>query len=102
MKKFLPINLIICLVCSLPFLGGPIITAGGLVLIGAAVDNYLRAFDVSNGEELWRGRLPAGGQATPMIYDWASRQYVVIFAGGNARLGTKPGDFLVAFALPEQ
>jgi quinoprotein glucose dehydrogenase len=44
-----------------PNFGGPIITAGGFVFIGAALDNYLRAFDVSNGEELWRGRLPAGG-----------------------------------------
>jgi quinoprotein glucose dehydrogenase len=85
-----------------PNFGGPIITAGGLVFIGAAMDDYLRAFDVANGEELWRGRLPAGGQATPMTYEWNDRQYVVIFAGGNARLGTKLGDFVVAFALPEQ
>ena len=85
-----------------PNFGGPIITAGGLVFIGAAMDNYLRAFDVSNGEELWRGRLPAGGQATPMTYEWNGRQYVVIMAGGNARLGTKLGDFLVAFALPDR
>ncbi len=85
-----------------PNFGGPIITAGGIVFIGAAMDDYLRAFDVSNGAELWRGRLPAGGQATPMTYEWNGRQYVVIFAGGNARIGTKLGDFVVAFALPEQ
>jgi quinoprotein glucose dehydrogenase len=85
-----------------PNFGGPIITAGGLVFIGAAMDNYLRAFDVSSGEELWRGRLPAGGQATPLSYEWNGHQYVVIFAGGNARLGTKLGDFVVAFALPDQ
>ncbi len=84
-----------------PNLGGPIITAGGLVFIGAAMDNYLRAFDVSTGKELWKGRLPAGGQATPMTYQWGERQYVVIFSGGHARLGTTLGDAVVAFALPD-
>lgn len=84
-----------------PNFGGPIVTAGGLVFIGAAMDNYLRAFDVSDGTELWRGRLPAGGQATPMTYEWRGRQYVVIYSGGHARLPTKLGDELVAFALPE-
>ena len=68
-----------------PNFGGPIVTAGGLVFIGAAMDNYLRAFDAQTGEELWRGRLPAGGQATPMTYVWNGRQYVVIAAGGHAK-----------------
>jgi quinoprotein glucose dehydrogenase len=84
-----------------PNLGGPIITAGGLIFIGAAMDNYLRAFDVETGEELWRGRLPAGGQATPTTYVWQAKQYVVIYSGGNARMGTDLGDEIVAFALPE-
>lgn len=84
-----------------PNFGGPVITAGGLVFIGAAMDDYLRAFDVTSGEELWRGRLPAGGQATPMTYVWEGRQYIVIYAGGHARLGTRLGDSLVAFALPD-
>jgi quinoprotein glucose dehydrogenase len=83
-----------------PNLGGPIVTAGGLVFIGAAMDNYLRAFDAKTGAELWRGRLPAGGQATPMTYIWKGRQYVVIAAGGHSKLDTKRGDQLVAFALP--
>jgi quinoprotein glucose dehydrogenase len=83
-----------------PNLGGPIVTASGLVFIGAAMDNYLRAFDAKTGAELWRGRLPAGGQATPMTYMWRGRQYVVIAAGGHAILNTKRGDDLVAFALP--
>lgn len=83
-----------------PNFGGPIITAGGIVFIAAAMDNYLRAIDVESGEELWRGRLPAGGQATPMTYTWQGRQYVVIYAGGNARLGTQLGDSVLAFALP--
>ncbi len=83
-----------------PNFGGPIVTASGLMFIGAAMDDYLRAFDVATGEELWRGRLPAGGQATPMTYEWEGRQYVVIYAGGHARAGTRLGDEIVAFALP--
>ena len=87
-----------------PNMGGPILTAGGLVFIGAAMDNYLRAFDVDTGEELWKGRLPAGGQATPMTYRLRQngRQFVVIAAGGHGRMGTTIGDSVVAFALPEK
>lgn len=82
-------------------LGGPIVTAGGLVFVsGTAGDDYLRAFDVSTGKLLWRGRLPAGGQATPMTYRVHGKQYVVIAAGGHGKLGTKQGDSLVAFGLP--
>jgi quinoprotein glucose dehydrogenase len=84
-----------------PNLGGPMVTAGGLVFIGAAMDDYLRAFDARTGAELWKGRLPAGGQATPMTYVWHGRQYVVIAAGGHSKLNTKRGDQVVAFALPE-
>ncbi|SRR5665213_812871 len=83
-----------------PNFGGPISTSGGLVFIGAALDNYLRAFDAKTGGELWKGRLPAGGQATPMTYMWKDRQYVVIAAGGHAKSNTKRGDQIVAFALP--
>lgn len=85
-----------------PNFGGPIVTAGGVVFIGAAMDNYLRAFDAASGEELWKGRLPAGGQATPMTYEWKGRQYVVIAAGGHARATTTLGDFVVAYALPDR
>ncbi|MGZ5923287.1 MAG: pyrroloquinoline quinone-dependent dehydrogenase [Rhizomicrobium sp.] len=83
-----------------PNLGGPIVTAGGVVFIGAAMDDYLRAFDAKTGAELWKGRLPAGGQATPMTYVWKGRQYVVIAAGGHSKLGTKRGDKVMAYALP--
>jgi quinoprotein glucose dehydrogenase len=84
-----------------PGMGGPIITASGLIFTGAAMDNYLRALDIRTGHELWKGRLPAGGQATPMSYflDSTGKQYVVIAAGGHPGLGTTPGDYLVAFAL---
>lgn len=87
-----------------PNLGGPITTGGGLVFIAAAMDDYLRAFDVESGKELWKGKLPAGGQATPMTYQLHrdGKQFVVIAAGGSAVLGTKTGDYVVAFALPEK
>jgi quinoprotein glucose dehydrogenase len=85
-----------------PTLGGPMVTAGGLVFIGATLDHYLRAFDVETGEELWKGRLPTTGMATPMTYEWRGRQYVVIFAGGYSTVDTPPGDELIAFALPEE
>ncbi len=90
------------IIAGTPNLGGPIITAGGLVFIAAAMDNYLRAFDIETGAELWKGRLPAGGQATPMTYRLRpdGKQFVVIAAGGHGKLGTKLGDSLVAFALP--
>jgi quinoprotein glucose dehydrogenase len=84
-------------------LGGPITTAAGLTFIaGTAGDEYLRAFDTDTGKELWKGRLPAGGQATPMTYRLKAdgRQYVVIAAGGHGKLGNTLGDSLVAFALP--
>jgi len=87
---------------GVPSLGGPIVTAGGVAFLGSALDYYLRAYDVTSGKVLWRGRLPAGGQATPMSY-WSAasgRQFVVIAAGGHGTLGTKQGDSIVAFALP--
>jgi quinoprotein glucose dehydrogenase len=85
-----------------PNLGGPLVTAGDLVFLGAAMDDYLRAFDLESGAELWRGRLPAGGQAGPMSYESEGRQFVVIAAGGHERMGKPLGDTLVAFALPRR
>lgn len=84
-----------------PTLGGPIVTRGGVLFIGAAMDRYLRAFDVRTGRELWQGRLPATPQATPMTYEWRGAQYVVVAAGGYPDAGVvAPGDTLVAFRLP--
>jgi quinoprotein glucose dehydrogenase len=87
---------------GVPNLGGPVITAGGLIFIGAAVDNYIRAFNLADGIEVWKQRLPAGGQATPMTYylEETGRQYLVIAAGGHGRLGSTNGDYVIAFALP--
>jgi quinoprotein glucose dehydrogenase len=85
-----------------PNMGGAIVTAGGVVFIGAAMDSRLRAFDISSGEELWSAPLPAGGQATPMTYRVRAggRQLVVIASGGHTQMRTRLGDSLVAFALP--
>ncbi len=81
-------------------LGGPMVTAGGIVFTSAAMDNYLRAFDSETGKEIWKYQLPAGGQATPMTYTIEGTQYLVIAAGGHGKLGTKQGDYIIAFKLP--
>ncbi|MGJ7037554.1 quinoprotein glucose dehydrogenase [Shinella sp. BE166] len=85
---------------GVPGIGGPIITKGGLAFLGAAVDDYLRAYDVTSGNQLWEARLPAGGQATPMTYTVGQKQYVLIVAGGHGSVGTKPGDYVIAYTLP--
>jgi quinoprotein glucose dehydrogenase len=80
--------------------GGPVVTAGGLVFIGATKDEKFRAFDKKTGEVLWETSLPAGGYASPATYEVAGKQYVVIAAGGG-KMGTRSGDSYIAFALPE-
>ena len=87
---------------GMPNMGGPIATAGDLVFVGAAMDSYFRAFDIETGRELWKHRLPAGGQATPMTYRAGrnQRQFIVIAAGGHGVLNTPRGDYVIAFALP--
>jgi quinoprotein glucose dehydrogenase len=80
--------------------GGPAVTAGGLVFIGATRDEKFRAFDKRTGELLWETDLPAGGYATPSTYEVDGKQYVVIAAGGG-KMGTPSGDTFVAFALPD-
>jgi len=83
-------------------LGGPIVTAGGLVFIAGTFDPHLRAFDVETGKELWKGGLPASGHATPMTYRANGKQYVVIAADGHPKIAEEPvSDALVAFALSE-
>ncbi len=81
-------------------LGGPMVTAGGLVFTSANIDPYLRAFDSETGKELWKYELPASAQATPMTYTLNGKQYVVIAAGGHGKLHSKQGDYVVAFTLP--
>ena len=79
--------------------GGPILTAGGLIFIGASKDEMFRAFDQKTGRELWKTKLPAGGYATPSTYEVKGKQYVVIACGGG-KMGTKSGDAYIAFSLP--
>lgn len=79
--------------------GGPLVTAGGLLFIGASKDEMFRAFDRRTGKILWQTKLPAGGYATPATYFLNGRQYVVIACGGG-KMGTRSGDAYVAFALP--
>jgi quinoprotein glucose dehydrogenase len=97
-EKFLPIPIEWNL--GTPNLGGPIVTAGGLVFIAATMDGFLRAFDVDSGEMLWRHELPAGSQTTPMTYEAGGRQFVVIATGHHLWFGSPAGDEVVAFALP--
>lgn len=79
--------------------GGAIVTAGNLTFVAGTFDNHLRAFNTKTGEMLWQYSLPASAQATPMVYAINGKQYVVICAGGHGKLGTKLGDFVMAFTL---
>lgn len=82
-------------------MGGPMMTAGGLIFIGATLsEQKLRAYDSDTGRELWSAQLPASAQSTPMTYSINGKQYVVICAGGHGKAGSKMGDSVVAFALP--
>ena len=85
-------------------IGGTAVTRGGLTFVAGTIDNYLRAFNSETGEELWRGGLPAGGQAGPMSFVSPSTgsQYVVIAAGGHVSMGTDKGDAVVAFKLKDK
>jgi quinoprotein glucose dehydrogenase/quinate dehydrogenase (quinone) len=84
-------------------IGGSVTTKGGLTFIAATVDNVIRAFDTETGEELWKARLPAGGQSNPISYvSEEGRQFVVIAAGGHIPMATKAGDFVLAYALPQE
>jgi quinoprotein glucose dehydrogenase len=85
-----------------PNAGGPIITAGGLVFIGATADHKLRAFDIDNGDEIWSIETPSASHATPMTYEIDGRQFVVIASGGHMFINARDiDDWLVAYALPD-
>ncbi len=84
-----------------PSYGGALATAGGLVFIAGTPDEKIRAFEKHSGRLLWEHKLPAAGCATPSTYMIDGCQYVVIAAGGGGKNGTKSGDAVVAFALPE-
>ncbi|MES2394002.1 MAG: c-type cytochrome [Acidobacteriota bacterium] len=81
--------------------GGPVVTAGGLVLISATVfDNKIRAFDSRTGALLWQYELPYSSVATPTTYMVNGKQYIVVAAGGSKLTHGAPGGVYVAFALP--
>jgi len=79
---------------GVPNLGGPLVTAGGVAFLSGSMDDYVRAYDMGSGQQLWEARLPAGGQATPMTYSGEDgRQYLLVVAGGPmGRRTTKAGD----------
>jgi quinoprotein glucose dehydrogenase len=87
---------------GVPGIGGPIVTRGGVAFLSGTLDNYVRGYDLETGKEIWRARLPAGGQATPSTYLGSDgRQYLVVVAGGHGSTGTKAGDYIIAYALPK-
>ncbi|MDB5428981.1 MAG: glucose dehydrogenase [Caulobacter sp.] len=79
--------------------GGAVVTASGLVFVAATTDNLFRAIDLATGKTVWEDRLPAGGQATPMIYEQGGREYVVLVTGGHHFMQTPVGDQVIAYAL---
>jgi quinoprotein glucose dehydrogenase len=90
------------LTMGVPSLGGTFTTASGVGFMSGSLDQFLRAYDLRNGKQLWEGRLPAGAQTTPMTYTGKDgKQYVLVVAGGHGSLGTKQGDYVMAFKLPD-
>lgn len=88
---------------GMPTMGGPLVTKGGLTFFHGSLDYYMRALDNDTGKELWRGRLPVGGQGAPMSYVARDgKQYIVVTVGGATRTGTNAnrGDYVIAYALP--
>jgi quinoprotein glucose dehydrogenase len=81
-------------------IGGPVITASGLVFAGASMDSRVRALDLATGKVLWKGLVDAPAVALPAVYSYKGRQYVVFVAGGNSILSPRVSDQVIAFALP--
>jgi quinoprotein glucose dehydrogenase len=94
MPTFIPLEI------GTPNNGGSVVTAGGLIFIAAATDDLIKAIDIKTGKILWSDVLPAGGQATPIVYEQDGKEYLVIMAGGHHFMMTPPGDALIAYALP--
>ncbi len=97
-----PFSLPLPLKWGTPTFGGPLLTAGGIVFIGATGDDLFRAFDAATGRELWQSRLPTSAFSLPMSYEADGRQFVVVAAGGHAFIYPKPGDLIRAYALPRR
>ena len=100
LKNLMPVP--IPLEFGTPLAGGPTVTAGGLVFIGASADEKFRAFDIDTGAKLWETDTPAPAMATPMTYSVGGRQFVVVAAGGHIFKGfSNISDYLVAYSLPD-
>ncbi|WP_240043164.1 outer membrane protein assembly factor BamB family protein [Pseudomonas fragi] len=84
-----------------PTIGGPAVTAGGVVFIGASMDAKVRAYSLDDGKELWSDIVMAPAVANPAIYEYKGRQYVAFVAGGNSILKDQVGDQVVVYALPK-
>ncbi|QDY43907.1 pyrroloquinoline quinone-dependent dehydrogenase [Candidatus Pantoea soli] len=84
-----------------PTIGGPAVTAGGVIFIGASMDAKVRAYSLESGEELWSDQVEAPAVANPSVYEYKGRQYVAFVAGGNTILKDQVGDQVVVYALPE-
>ncbi len=84
-----------------PTIGGPAVTAGGVIFIGASMDAKVRAYSLANGEELWSDQVEAPAVANPSVYEYKGREYVAFVAGGNTILKDQVGDQVVVYALPE-
>ena len=95
MPTFIPLEI------GTPNNGGSVVTAGGLIFIAAATDDLIKAIDIKTGEIVWSDVLPAGGQATPIVYEQDGKQYLLIMAGGHHFMMTPGGDALIAYALPD-
>ncbi|MGY8669139.1 hypothetical protein Q3C01_43240 [Bradyrhizobium sp. UFLA05-109] len=96
MPSFIPLEI------GTPNNGGSVVTAGGPIFISAVTDDLIKAIDIKTGEIVWSDVLPAGGQATPIVYEQDGKEYVVIMADGHHFMMTPPGDSLIAYALPDK
>ena len=97
-SRFAPFG--ISLRWGVPSFGAPLITGSGLIFVAATMDDRIRAFRLADGKELWAVDLPASAQSSPMTYAIGGRQYVVLAAGGHGMMGTRKGDYVMAFSLP--
>lgn len=91
----LPINI------GTPNNGGAVVTAGDLIFIAAATDGLIRAIDINTGDTVWQDELPTSAQANPMVYEQDGKEYLVIMAGGHHFMETPVGDYVIAYALPD-
>lgn len=84
-----------------PTIGGPAVTAGNVIFIGASMDAKVRAYSLETGEELWSDQTEAPSVSNPAVYEYNGRQYVAFVAGGNTILKDQVGDQITVYALPQ-